>query len=221
MSDRPDTSATKFWVEDVCVLFSDVVILPQKNMTRAEVMNALTRLAILIAIVMYVMEYKHWLTFLLVSVLSIVVMEYASKAKDEKEKKLEHFSVVPTRISSNEDFHETIVAPLFSEELRVPPPSYDLLEPPLYTTIPEEEPIRPQSFPYSQYLSRTNLLPSDEYLAHMNPTGGAKTAREFAASAFTKHDMAFRENMTRIYKKQLQRRFRHNLNDSYSPYHSY
>ena len=211
-------NVTKFWVEDPCVLISDLVFFPTSDMTREQKLNALTRLAIVISAIMYMMEYKHWHTFLLVSILSLVIVEYAAKMKATKEK--EGFSIVPTRIG--DDFHETVVAPTFSEEVRVPPPAYDMYTDVEFTDIPYEEPIRPQSYPYGQYLTRTNLLPSDEYLVHQNLTGGAKTAREFVANSWTKHDMANRENLTRIYKKSLENRFRHDsLNDSWSPFHSY
>lgn len=217
--EQKSTNPTKFWISDVCVLFSDLQFFPTANMTREEKLNALTRLAVVIAIVMYLMDYKHWHTFLLIAILTLVVVEYASKNKDNN-KSQEGFTITPTRIG--DDFHETVVSPTFSEEVRIPPPAYDLYSDVELTDIPFEEPLRPQSFPYSQFLSRTNLLPSDEYLTHMNPTGGAKTAREYANNAWTRHDMANRENLTRVYKKSLARRFRHNtLNDSFSPYHSY
>jgi hypothetical protein len=217
MSDTP----TKFWIEEPCILFTDLVFLPTAGMTREQKLNALTRLAIAISGTMYVMEYKYWVQFLSVSVAALVIINYAEKAKEESaKKKQEGFSIVPTRIG--DDFHETVVAPIFAEEVRIPPPAYEMESEVDFTDIPFEEPLRPQSYPYGQYLTRTNLLPSDEYLAHMNPTGGAKNAREFANSAFTKHTMAFRENMTRIHKKSLARRFRsNNLNDSWSPFNSY
>ena len=221
MSTVNNSTQTKFWIEDPCILVTDLVFFPTIGMTREQKLNALTRLAVAIAIVMYVMEYKHWHTFLLISVLSLVVVEYAAKSKESTGTagNKEGFTIVPTRIG--DDFHETIVAPLFSEEHRIPPPAYELVSDAEFTDIPFEDVIRPQSYPYGQYLTRTNLLPSDEYLTHMNPTGGSKSAREFAANAFTKHEMAFRENMTRIYKKSLQRRFRQNLQDTFSSYHSY
>jgi len=209
---------TKFWVETPCILMSDIVFFPTANMTREQKLNALTRLAIAIAVAMFLMDYKYWSTFLLISVLFLVIVYYSEKNnKVDKE----GFSIVPTRVG--DDFHQTIVAPLFAEEVRVPPPSYDMETSVDFTDIPFEDPIRPQSYPYGQYLTRTNLLPSDEYLIHMNLTGGAKNAREFANSSFTKHTMAFRENMTRIHKKSLQKRFRHGQteNDTWSPFSSY
>lgn len=211
----------KFWIDDPCILFTDLVFFPVADMTKEQKFNAFTRLAITIAIIMYAMEYKHWLTFLLLALLVIVVAFYASKSpsSDVKEN-IEGFSIVPTRI--DDDFHNTIVAPTFAEEVRIPPPAYDeysniteLVDPPF------EEPLRPQSYPYGQYLTTTNLLPSDEYLIRQNPSGGAKSAREFAGSLYLKNRIAEQENMTRIFKKSLARRFRHNENDTFSPFSSY
>jgi hypothetical protein len=168
---------------------------------------------------MFSLDYPNWYIFLLISILLIIVIQYSSKAKDSK-KTEEHFSVVPTRISG--DFLETIVTPTYSEEVRVPPPAYDQFNDTTILDIPFEEPLRPQSYPYGQYLTKTNLLPSDEYYVHTNLSGGSSKAREFANSTFTRNEIAYRENSTRLFKKLLARRFRHDsLNDSYSPFHSY
>lgn len=208
----------KFWVEDPCVLFRDLGrLLPTKEMTHSEKLNALTRLTLIVTGVMVIMNFDEWLYFLLGALLIIVVLYYSKKSKTEG------FSVTPTY--NGTDFQQTTVAPLFAEEWHVPPPAYDL-----YTRVPYpqgagqntfEKPLQPQSYPYGQYLTKTNLLPSDEYYSHMG-CGGARTAREYINSTFTRHDIAHRENISRIYKKKLARRYRHsNTNDSFSPFHSY
>jgi hypothetical protein len=52
--------------------------------------------------------------------------------------------------------------------------------------------------------------------------GGPKQAREYVNSAFTRHTLAYRDNLTRLYKKRLARRFRNsNVYDTFSPYSSY
>jgi len=222
MSDNISTfgksEKTKFWIEDPAVLFSDLQFLPVQGMTREEKLNALTRLSVLISIGMNLAGWNEWLTFLLGSVLITTIINYSNKIPNPILQ--ENFSVVPTRIG--DDFEVTAVSPSFSEEMRVPSPAYDL-----YTNVdisdpPFFEPIRGQSYPYGQYLTKTNLLPSDEYSLAMNSSGGAKSAREYAGSTFMKNDLAFRENMTRIYKKQIDRRFRHNMvGETFSPFNSY
>ena len=234
-----------FLTENVCSLFSNLSVLPSKDMNKAEKLNALTRLVIVVSIVMYFCKYKWWSTFLIISLLIILVLYYygnsqegfMKKSKPKKEEEqyhseneystpidgVEHFSIVPTYTGT--DFQQTIIAPTFAEEWQIPPPAYDI-----YTQVPYpgessdtfETPLQPQSYPYGQYLTRTNLLPSDEYYVHLG-CGGARTAREYANSTFLRNDLAYRENMMRIYKKKLNRRFRSNggMNDTFSPYNSY
>nr|QBK86243.1 MAG: hypothetical protein LCMAC102_00380 [Marseillevirus LCMAC102] len=211
-----ESEKKKFWIEDPCILLTN--IFPITEMSRAEKLNALTRLAIVITIIMYFMKYEHWLIFLVLSVFIIIVLQYAGSKKDDN---VEDFTIVPTYVGT--DFQQTVVSPTFAEEWQIPPPAYDI-----YTQVPYpgaeqdkfEKPLKPQSYPYGQYLTRTNLLPSDEYYTHLG-CGGARTAREYVNSTFLRHDLARRENMMRIYKKRLNRRFRHNCSDTFSPYHSY
>jgi hypothetical protein len=213
--------STKFWIEDPCVLFTDIIsIFPTKDMTKPEKLNALMRLVFIITVVLYFMNYKHWFIFLAIATFAIVLMNYVKKPSSGDVIK-EDFTIVPTY--TGQDFQQTTVSPTFSEEWQIPPPAYDI-----YTQVPPPEgqrdtfetPLKPQSYPYGQYLTKTNLLPSDEYFTHLG-TGGAKTAREYVNSTFLRHDLAFRDNMTRLYKKKLNRRFRHNTQDTISPYHSY
>jgi hypothetical protein len=230
-------NSDKFWVEDPCVLFTNLEFFPVKNMTKSEKLNALTRLVIIVSLLLYVMENEQWFVFLTLSMLIIIIMNYQGEqekfkksklsTKEEKPEKeaetvLENFSITPTY--SGSDFQQTIVAPTFAEEWQIPPPAYDI-----YTQIPYpnpenqsafEAPLTPQSYPYGQYLTKTNLLPSDEYYINQG-CGGAKTAREYQNSNFLRHDLAHRENMSRIHKKKLDRRFRHNCHDTYSPFTSY
>lgn len=221
-------SEKKFWIKDPCVLFSDPQFVPTSNMTKAEKLNAISRLVIVISIVMYCMKYENWLYFLLISLLIIILLNYSTNSKNSEDSKpvTEDFTVVPTYIGN--DMQQTIVAPTFAEEWQIPPPAYDL-----YTQVPYEGnaqdnfemPLQPQAYPYGQYMTRTNLLPSDEYFTHLG-CGGAKTARSYANSTFLRNDLAYRENMTRLYKKKLNRRFRNNYGggatgDTFSPYSSY
>jgi len=213
----------KFWVDDPCVLFRNMRIFPLPDMTKTEKLNALTRLTVIVSGTLYVLQYEYWFTFLILSVLSILLLKYAAgKQSNENSAGFkEDFTLVPTY--ANPDYHTTTVAPLFAEEWQIYPPAYDLYEnqpPTAEEGATFAEPLNPQSYPYGQYLTRTNLLPSDEYGTHML-NGGPRQAREYINTSFIRHDMAFREEMTRLYKKKLARRFRHNTNDTFSPYSSY
>lgn len=220
MGDEGVTTSTKdkdkFWVEDTCILFTNPQIFPTPSMSRNEKLNSLTRLAIVISVVLYIMKYEYWLPFLLISVLAIVLLKYAGKIKDEVEK--EHFTIVPTYLAP--DFEQTIVPPLFAEEWQILPPAYDL-----YSQVPPDitfkEPLRPQAYPYGQYLTRTTLIPGQEAAVHML-NGSLRDAREYVNNSFLRNDLAFRDNISRIYKKKLEKRFRnYQTQDTISPYHSY
>ena len=201
-----------FFIEDPCILLSHIRLLPTAGMTLNEKLNALARIVIVIAIGLYVMKYDNWLVFLIAAMLGIVMLKVYFSRGDK-----EGFTLVPTY--ANPDMQTTTVAPLFAEEWSIIPPAYDL-----YVNTPPkvgyEEP-EPRLYPYGQFLSPTNLLPSDEQAIRML-NGGDKQAREYVNGAFIRHTLAARDNFTRIYKKRLARRFRHNNTyDTFSPFHSY
>src|SRR5690242_6229004 len=133
---------TKFWINQPDILFTDLVFFPTADMTLNQKLNALTRLSIVIAVVMYVMEYPHWLTFLLIANLAIIIMFVINKSKGQScgtsegsmgetystnnaeivpgtSTLKEHFTITPTHI--DDDFAQTVVAPLFAEEHKVLP----------------------------------------------------------------------------------------------------
>ncbi|HMP28140.1 MAG TPA: hypothetical protein PKD85_00985 [Saprospiraceae bacterium] len=215
-------SVEKFWTEDPCVLFSNLKFLPTSNMSRDEKLNALTRLTLIVAAGLYFAKYEFWFTFLIIAILLIVLLKYAGvkdgKQSGDSDDNKEEFTLTPTYASP--DLHTTTLAPLFSEEWQIYPPAYDIYVNDPDPNITFQEPLNPQMYPYGQYLTRTNLLPSDEYGSHML-NGGPRQAREYANSAFLRHRLGFQENMSRLYKKKLARRFRSNCNDTFSPFQSY
>ena len=72
---------SKFWLENPCSLFSTFAFFPSEGMTKAEKLNALTRLALIIGAVMYFMKYDHAVTFVLIGLLVIVALNYSSEEK--------------------------------------------------------------------------------------------------------------------------------------------
>ena len=209
---------TKFWTENPCVLFTNCSLFPTAEMSKEEKLNALTRLSLIISFIMYYMGYCYWFTFLILSLLIITILQYYNPNSDNSDDK-EGFSITPTYVGT--DFGQTVVTPTYAEEWHLPPSGYDLFTNVPYQNNGFEEPMKRQNYPYGQYLTRTNLLPSDEYYIH-NLCGSPRAAREYANSSYLRNDISFRENMMRIYKKKLNRRFRHSSNnDTFSPYHSY
>ena len=201
-------------MERPCALIQDLRPIPVDTMTKDQKLNAVTRLVLLITLGLYWKKNKYWQYFLGVGLVAILAMKYSKPCFREG------FSVTPTY--SGADFTQTIVAPTFAEEWQNPPPTYDIIETlssldDIFEGTPD---LDPRSYPYGQYLTKTNLLPSDEFDVHKSNMGLTKT-REFMNNAYTRHDVAFRNDIMKIHKKKLARRFRQNCNDNFSPYHSY
>lgn len=214
--DQVTMSEGRFWLEEPCSIVANVTLLPSSSDTLGEQLNSLTRLTLVASGVLYAMKYKEWAVVLAISVAVIIVVWLMNRACKGKS---EGFSVTPTYMSN--DFEQTIVAPTYAEEWQIPPPAYEQY----YDNPPEVEYVSdikdPRSYPYGQYLTQYNLIPSDEE-AMSYLSGGATIAREYANSSFLRHDLGFRENMTRLHKLKMARRFRNDrCNDTVSPYSSY
>lgn len=158
---------------------------------------------------MVLVKFEHATLFLVVGLILILLLHYTSKK--------EGFTITPTYTTTN--FLQTEVAPTYSEEWQNPPPIYNT-----YEAIPEvDEPFEEPPFPdrpYAQYLTRTNLLPSDEARLKTSLMGST-LARTYANSAILRNELAFRDNITRPFKLKLARRFRNSCNDAFSPFNSY
>jgi Family of unknown function (DUF5762) len=64
--------AERFWLESPCALFQSTVLLPTSQMTKAAVLNALTRLLLLVVAGLWiVVRSKLWLTVLVAGLVSI------------------------------------------------------------------------------------------------------------------------------------------------------
>jgi len=128
----------------------------------------------------------------------------------------ENFTKTPSYVDN--DFEITSVAPTYDEEWSIPPPSYDIENQCEEKCTPIDD-IEPQNYPYGQILSKTNMLPMDEHYLRTN-TESLNVAKSYANDYATRNDVAFRDNMTKIFKKSLRHRFKNNCNDNFSPFHS-
>jgi hypothetical protein len=212
----------KFWVEDVTVLLNNIRLLPTNNMSREEKLNVLTRLTIIAAVALYFLKWQWWKEFAFISIIVIILFNYNQVGCGNLPVR-EGFTVTPTYGTNDPAVAQTWISPLYAEEWQVNPelrtsrklkdgsgkmyPSSLLLD------------HKPRSYPYGQYLTKTNLLPSTEaQLASasqagkglMNQTFGLTSAREFANSEFLRNDLAHREDLMTIYKRKLNRRFAQN-----------
>jgi len=73
-----------FWLDDPFVLFRNLEFIPNKHMTQAERLNALTRLLIIITIGLYMYDMESYKTVLIVGILLILLLRNNDHA--------EHFS---------------------------------------------------------------------------------------------------------------------------------
>lgn len=204
-------SDEKFWLDgSPQELINDFKLIPNKDDSLNSKLNTYTRILIIITVFLFCLGNEYWYAYALGGFLVIIAFAYFNKGK-------QGFAITPTYLSEN--VPQTTVAPLFAEEWQVTPTTYDLVdnfdEPKTF-----EEPLTPQQYPYGQYLTHINYLPQDEE-ASRTFMGSSNKAREYINSTFARNDIAFRENMTRIYKMKLKNRFKNSCNDSFSTYSSY
>lgn len=115
-------------------------------------------------------------------------------------------------------FFSTTVEPIVAQDYYVRPPAYDIFENTPATNEPYADDIKdPRDYPYMQYQTKLNLLPRQERNVKLFCNGLAP-AREYVYSLYTMNDIAFRENVTRILKKKMKQRYRHDCMDTWSPY---
>ena len=91
-----EKSSDSFWVQDICVLFTNFEIIPTGKMSRDEKLNAITRLAIIVSLIMYVLDYEHWFLVLVLSLFGIVLLKYGGKDEAKYSNTKENFTITPT-----------------------------------------------------------------------------------------------------------------------------
>lgn len=210
---NPRDSNDKFWTEDPLVLLRNFCIFPTREKSINENLNCITTLVILVAITLILLKFPVNYTILGLMAALVIIILFA------KTNKKEGFSRGNRHVDP--DYLRTNVTPLLSEEWNLNSPTYEII-----TNEEQDETygeglphgsMEPPLVPYRQYLTKTNLLPGDESEISLF-NGGSTGARNFMNDTFTKRDVAYRENMTRILKKKMNRRFRHNNYNSTSPY---
>ena len=77
------TSVARFWLEDLSILLTDPVFFPTKDMSRDEKLNAITRLALVTCLVLYMMKYPSWHIVLLLVISTILLLKYGCKSMDD------------------------------------------------------------------------------------------------------------------------------------------
>lgn len=208
-----------FWLQKPCALFENLEILPCGDMSKEEKLNALTRLIILISLVLFVSEVKWWLQFLVLGIVFVIILS-SSLCPTKKE----GFTINPTYAEGS--IPTTTVPPLFAEEWQIPSPSYDIYEwsgaqTPSQEAVCEQQKnvLTQRSYPImNQYITDTSVIPFEEEELKNRPT---KDVKMFMSDSFTRDQMDFRNDMTRIYTNKLNREFNHGCNQNITPYSSW
>ncbi len=76
----------RFWLEDPRNLINKGTVLPSHHDSFEEKLNAVTRLVIIITIILAIVKWRHWQTFIVISLISIVAV-YLNKGSSL----VEHF----------------------------------------------------------------------------------------------------------------------------------
>jgi hypothetical protein len=213
-------SDTKFWMDDPSVLLKEFCIFPRRDYNTNKNLNCLTILVVVTSAVLLLLKLPA--NYVLIGgLIALVLIAALAKCGGDKE----GFARDPHYV--DDDFIQTNVTPLVAEEWQFNPPAYELVSSvasdgrdPRQREFGKEYYMEPPFAPYRQYLTRTNLMPNDEAESRLFG-GGVTGARTFMNDAFTRHTVAFREDMTRLYKKINNRRFRNLGYDLISPYSSY
>src|SRR3989338_1314422 len=75
--------ATGFWLENPSSLFQSFELFPHSEMTDAQRLNAMTRVIILMAAIMFVVKFQGWLTFLIIGMIVVIILWYIMKNRSD------------------------------------------------------------------------------------------------------------------------------------------
>jgi hypothetical protein len=68
-----DNKNHKVWTDDFCSLLNNIDIIPTKNMSKNEKINAITRMILVVFIIMVIMKYRYSLIFLILALLILIL----------------------------------------------------------------------------------------------------------------------------------------------------
>ena len=72
-----------FWLENISDFFCDFALIPLDSMSLSSRLNAVTRLVVIVFFVLLLLDFKYSLSFLLVSLLFIIILYYIQKRNME------------------------------------------------------------------------------------------------------------------------------------------
>lgn len=72
-----------FWFENPSTLLRNFDVMPQSDMNDAERLNAMTRMVIIIAIIMFVAQFQLWWLFLALGLITVIALWYLVKSREQ------------------------------------------------------------------------------------------------------------------------------------------
>ena len=78
------SSNERFWLEEPVSLLRSTTLIPQCGMTTAARLNALTRLVLLVALILYLFCVGRWWLFLLLGLLLVVILYYLDQQSQNR-----------------------------------------------------------------------------------------------------------------------------------------
>uniref|UniRef100_A0A6C0M195 Minor capsid protein P9 transmembrane helices domain-containing protein n=1 Tax=viral metagenome TaxID=1070528 RepID=A0A6C0M195_9ZZZZ len=202
-------SDTDFWVDDITALFDKLTPFPTPKMTLNQKLNALTIMAVIATGILVYIKFPLWHVFFVTSLLVIVIVKYTTDCK--RMAVVETYTVPDTTIESA-DILPTIPS-ADDGEWQVHPPTYanyELLE-------DSQKPMGEYNL-MGEYMTRTNLLPADEaHVANMS----LADSKVYMHNQRTTDQLAYRNDMVRIFKNRINREYGHGCSDALSPQVSY
>jgi hypothetical protein len=211
-----DNKKEEFWLDNPCILLKHFDLIPSYDKTLNEKLNCLSRIVIIITLILYYMENKYWLVFLLIGLLAIFLVKIVSTAKGEKgNESKEGFSIPATYVEGS--YPMSTVPPLYAEEWQVPPPIYDVYNNTVRDGDFESVEVLEEAPMIGEYITNPSVLPHSAQSIEKMTLSDAKL---YMNNEFDVDQIQYREDMTRIYKNSVDRWYKSGCNDAYSPYNS-
>jgi hypothetical protein len=71
-----------FWIDNPLILFNNFEVIPQPNMSAARRFNAMTRIIIVIAAIMFICKFPAWYIFLGLALIVIIILWFILHGRD-------------------------------------------------------------------------------------------------------------------------------------------
>lgn len=107
-------NSCSFWFEDPTALFQTLELIPNARMSDAERLNAMTRVIIIIAAIMFVVRFPAWWMFLVIGIIVVIILWYIIKGREQSynEQIRQRFSREYLRKPTGGQRKRTIIQPI-------------------------------------------------------------------------------------------------------------